>query len=259
MGETETLVSMPQNAEARRYRTGYQSAPIRRRTPSQHGLLQGLKCIAIGAILTGLTLAAGVPWDASVALGLALSVFIYRILSIARPTADVFEPATLVALYFLVYFVARGLYVYLVASSNRVGNLYYEDFIPLALLYAIVGYLSFLWGYNSRLTSTIASGWRVRWPKWPLMVPATRTAALAAAGLATTYYLGTLGFNGVGDIQRTLFHSKTDPIPGYLPLLNTFSLIATAVAASYFARKRKSLSAAAPAIAVFLLCAASLS
>lgn len=130
--------------------------------------------------------------------------------------SDVFSPVTLVAVYFGTYFALRAFVLGTVPFFGRLGRNAYDDYLPIALWCACVGYVSFLAG----ISSDLPKGWARRLQRgpvsWPSRMPAARVVILILIGFACLLYLFKIGVS-VGSYGNREF--QRHPPPGLVVLL----------------------------------------
>src|SRR5579871_5131168 len=102
---------------------------------------------------------------------------------------DLFEPANLIATYFILYFAIRAVYVLGFAGVPRLGFFFYDDYLPTAVWCACGGYLAFCAGYYSDVARRILVRLPVSHIAWPRTVPGVRIILLLAAGFSAWVYL----------------------------------------------------------------------
>jgi hypothetical protein len=115
-----------------------------------------------------------------------------------RRGQDFFEPTTLIAGYFMLYFCLRTIYLFYEPSTgHRLGMFAYDDYIPQALWCGILAFVCFILGFQSKWTARL-----VRLPlstlPWPSRVPAARIVLTTIVGFGASVYLFNLGY-GVGN------------------------------------------------------------
>jgi hypothetical protein len=151
-------------------------------------------------------------------------------------TRDIFDPISLVSLYFGVYFVLRGMHIAVEPDAVTLGFLPYRETLPLASWIALAGYLSLLCGYTlaGHLGTRLAFNRKRYTFSWPLTVPTPQyvTVFLIATG-ASLYMLDRGTVVGNFASQDELYN----PVSG-LPVLleRLFSVGITALCCSLFIR-----------------------
>lgn len=135
---------------------------------------------------------------------------------------DLFEPANLVAAYFILYFAFRAAYVLGFTAVPRLGFFSYDDYLPEALWCACLGYLAFCAGYYSKIARRILTRLPASRLHWPRAIPGLRICLLLAAGFGAWVYLFSHDAFVVGAVAEEAgrrFH--TDPMPGVAVLLSS--------------------------------------
>jgi hypothetical protein len=133
-----------------------------------------------------------------------------------RPTSnDLFFPATIVAGYFLIYFVARSLYLFTVPFVTRLGRTSYDDYLPAALWCAVAGYMCLSAGIGSKIALGRSRNLLAVTKYWPRSIPALKILGMMVVGLGCLLYLFKSGLV-VGNYMNLEF--QRHPPPG-LPVL----------------------------------------
>lgn len=185
------------------------------------GLHSGLDFGVTGAIAT-LCLPALLAFGMKLSLVLPLALLFgltgqrFVDLIIHSRKRDVFAPSVLMAFYFMIEFGFRTVYLFSARYlSTRLGLNPYEDFLPVALWCACLGYVCFSLGFSSNWNKALEKLLPEYRPVWPRAVPGIRILALLLVGLACTVYLFKIGM-AVGDFDNREF--LKNPPPG-LPIL----------------------------------------
>ena len=129
---------------------------------------------------------------------------------------DVLAPNVLMAFYFMIAFGCRTVYLLRARYvKTELGLNPYEDFLPMALWCACLGYVFFSLGFSSNWSKKLEASLPGYRPVWPRAFPGIRILVLLLVGLACTVYLFKLGV-AVGDFANPEF--LKNPPPG-LPIL----------------------------------------
>ncbi len=133
---------------------------------------------------------------------------------------DVLAPNILMALYFVIAFGCRTVYLSRARYvKTHLGLNPYEDFLPVALWCACLGYVCFSLGFSSNWNKELEKFLPRYRPVWPRTVPGFRILAVLLTGLACSLYLFKIGV-AVGDFNNPEF--LRNPPPGLPILLQQF-------------------------------------
>ena len=121
-------------------------------------------------------------------LALTVSPMVF---SSIRRKFDVFEPIHLISIMIAVSFALRALY--LVADFGQplpvqIGPYFYQDFIPQALGYVILGYLALMGGYYLDFAVKFAKILPSLKLKWPTYAQPNKVALIFVIGLLAIFY-----------------------------------------------------------------------
>ena len=163
--------------------------------------------------------------------GFSLSVFLLVLtalpvaIALMRGKFDLFEPINILSFIFALYFSARAIYVIseISPSTAQVSYYPYSDTIPLALWYVILGFLSLLVGYYSRIPSKLAMAFPHLIPRWSQPFSFKRILLIYAIGLCAQF----VSFRLAGSYIWTTGSQVDSPMPYYLAALTQFIQYAT--------------------------------
>jgi hypothetical protein len=194
------------------------------------GFLLALSLIPLFTVLD-------IPFAEALPLSVLFGLAGYCFLPLAVvPDADAFTPKVLVAVYFVVYFGLRALYLTTDLRAHRMGFLYYDDYLARALWCANLGFAAFLFGYDFWRPKRARANRSVARLQWPTTFPALGITIILCIGFASSVYLYSLGAV-VGNFNRL---PRDTPVPGTPVLLATLINVGwVAVCAGLFVHKDK--------------------
>ena len=165
----------------------------------------------------------------SLALILLVLTILPFVIALARGRLELLEPIHILSFIVALYFAVRALYI--VFDVNRtvsqVSYYFYQDTIPLALCYVILGYLSLLVGYHSSIPSRIVSALPPLTWQWPHSLSVGRVLLVYAIGLFSQMLL----FQSTGSNIWTIGTAAGGVPSYYLLALSLFTQYATSMTA----------------------------
>lgn len=207
--------------------------------------LSGSHCAFWAGCLTLVSVAAlagsGLQPFQYLSIGLLLAVISRHMLAIFSRVDDLFAPVNILAFYFLINFAMRAAYLFTDPASNRVGVLYYDDYIPPALCLATLGFVCFRAGTRSSLTRKLGQHFALKATQWHGSLPFVRILIMYALGAAGTFYLFQHGARTVGNVEQDILNNKYNPMPGSIVLMATLINVGVMATAAFFLARHNGL------------------